>query len=248
MHSNCKLHDLAKIWRIKCRSLVKDYVTDVITAILLSYQGDEGIISVPNHETQNIMSNVLKITNHKLYDSIFYLDGTHKLCLGRNDANKRSWKHHWKAAWSHLFVIERIFGIIIAANVGNPSKKHDLKILRESNFGINFKNLLSELHNCLGDSAYVNFVEKSFAPMPKKSSIIYSLLDRKFRYEHKAVRVEIEHFFGNFFINQFYRLNFWTIKCKASLQILNCCLICSIIFWNQCKIWKMIEKVNQTCK
>ena len=238
LHTKGNLNELTNLWKINV-NLIKIFVLDVIAAILLYYKDDKEIIGVPTHECQVLMKNILELTNEKLVDAIFYLDGTHELCLGKNDVNKRSWKYRWQAAYSHLFVIDRIFGMVIAINCGNPAKKHDLKVLKESSFGINFSELMNDLFYCLADSAYVSFNKKNLAPMPKKSSIIYKLLEKEFKNEHKHCRSKVEHFFSHFFINQFCRLNKWPFKGKKSLQFLNCCMITAIIFWNQIKIWKI---------
>ena len=232
------MYELTNLW--KCGvNIIKTYIIDTVVAILLTYQNEPGIISVPSHESQYIMSEILKTTDANLIDAVFYLDNTHKLCLGRKDVDKRSWKHHWKAAWSHLFVIERIFGLIIAVNSGNPARKHDLTTLRESKFGINFNSYLTDVHYCLGDSAYLYFKKTNFAPLPKRSSLIYKLLDKDFRQQHRDCRVKVENFFGQYFINQNLRLNNWQFKGKTSLPFLNCVMISSIIIWNQFKLWNI---------
>ena len=238
LHTAGNLYELTNLW--KCGvNIIKTYVIDTVAAILLTYKNEPCIISVPNHENQKYMSEILKITDDNLIQAVFYLDNTHKLCLGRNDPEKRSWKFHWRAAWSHLFVIDRIFGLIIAINSGNPARKHDLTTLRESEFGINFNEYMSDIHYCLGDSAYLYFKKQNFAPLPKRSSFIYKLLDKDFRKKHRDCRVKVENFFSHYFINQNIRLNKWPFKGKKSLSFLNCVMITSIIVWNQIKLWNM---------
>ena len=237
LHTNSSLGEFAKQWQINQQTVI-NYVIDVVLAILLTYKHDKGILGMPTEHQQHLMNKILINTNQEFVESLFYLDGTHKLTVGRNDRNKRSWKYKWKPAWSHLFVIDRIFGIITAVNTGNPAWKHDLTVLKESDFGVNFDNLINELYYCLGDNAYFSFKHKQFCAMPKKTSYLYKLLDKKFLYNHKKCRVEVEHFFARFFINQNLRLNRWTLKGKNSLKLLNCNLICAIILWNQTRIWK----------
>jgi len=240
LHSKSTIPEFCEKWNVKEGS-VKNYVLDVLIAILISYYDDYGIIGVPNKNQQHIMNKILHNTNSDLKNAILYLDGTHKLTVGRNDVNKRSWKFHWRAAYSHLFVVDRIFGVIVAANVGNPSRKHDCTILKESTFGINFDQMLTELYYCLGDNAYYNFKKEQFAAMPKKTSHMYHFLDKNFMYKHKKCRVTVEHTFAKFFINQHTRLNEWTFKGPKALALLNCNLICAIILWNQARIWKLEE-------
>ena len=133
--------------------------------------------------------------------------------------------------------------MITAINIGNPAWKHDLTVLKESDFGMNFDKLLADLYYCLGDNAYFSFKQKQFCAMPKKTSILYELLDKNFLYKHKKCRVEVEHFFAKFFINQNLRLNNWTFKGKNSLKLLNCNLVCAIILWNQIKIWQLNQSL-----
>jgi len=243
LHTKSTLSEFSKKWCIK-EQTVKNYILDVMMAILISYRNDANIIGVPNHDQQHIMSQILRNTNQDMNNCLLYLDGTHKLCVGRQDKNKRSWKYHWRPAWSHLFVVDRVFGIIVAANVGNPACKHDLTVLRESEFGINFDSLLNDLYFCLGDNAYYNFTKNGFAAMPKKTSINYQLLDSKFMYKHKRCRVTVEHLFAKFFINQNTRLNGWTFKGPNALKLLNSNLICAIILWNQSHIWRLADVVD----
>ena len=238
LHSTSTLGEFCQNWCI-CQQTVMNYVNDVNVAILLTYKNDDGIINSPTIKMQHLMKEILRNKNETMIDALLYLDGTHKLTVGRNDKNKRSWKYHWRAAWSHLFVIDRIFGMINAVNVGNPACKHDITVLKESNFGINFDNILNDMYYCLGDNAYYGFNKKQFAAMPKQTSYQYKLLDSKFMYEHKKCRASVEHFFAKFFINQNIRLNYWTMKGKKSLPLLNCTLICAIILWNQIKIWNL---------
>ena len=237
LHSSSSLFEFSCQWKLN-EQTIKNYIVDVLFAILLTYKNDKGIIKVPDFAAQHLMHKILINKNEDLVESLLYLDGTHKLTVGRNDINKRSWKFKWRPAWSHLFVIDRIFGMILSVNIGNPARKHDITILNESNFGINFDHLLDELYFCLADNAYYGFNKKNFCAMPKKTSDIYKLLDKDFIYKHKKCRVNVEHLFARFFVNQNIRLNNWTLKGQNALKLLNCNLICSIILWNQTKLWK----------
>ena len=105
VHSRSTLHEFCEKWNM-CEQTLKNYITDVNIAILLTYKNDDGILGVPNDHSQHLMNKILINTNKKMVDAILYLDGTHKLCMGRDDANKRSWKFKWRAAWSHLFVVD----------------------------------------------------------------------------------------------------------------------------------------------
>lgn len=241
LHTKGNLSQLTYLWPCGLSAL-KIYIIDVIAAILFTYHDVSDIIFVPNHEIQHLMSDILLIANKDINQAVFHLDNTHKLCLGQKDKDKRSWKFHWKAAWSHLFVMDRIFGIVVACNIGNPARKHDLTILKESNFGINFKDLMGDLKYCLADSAYLYFNEKQFAPLPKRSTITYKLLDKDFRKQHKLCRVKIENFFALFFINQNIRLTEWPFIRETSVELLNCVMICAIILWNQVKLFNIKVK------
>ena len=84
LHSTSTLSEFCQNWHI-CQQTVMNYVTDVNVAILLAYKNDDSIISAPSMKMQHLMKEILKNTNETMVDALLYLDGTHKLTVGRND-------------------------------------------------------------------------------------------------------------------------------------------------------------------
>ena len=162
---------------------------------------------MPSKSTQDIMCNILSTTGQVLPHALFIIDGTHKRCLGKQHKKKRSWKFHWRAAKSFMFIIDRLTSRVCAISLGHAPSVGDLQIYRESKIGRNEHLYIFPEYPILADCGYVGANPMYMAFMVKRNR--RATYNRAFVQQHQTARVQIEQYFGNFFRNQFPRLRYW---------------------------------------
>ena len=225
-------------WNIS-ESVYMVYIKDVMYAIILFYINNSNIISIPSKNTQKNIYNLLKQCNYKFPNCIYLLDNTHKRCVGQKK-NLLSWKFKFKASYSHLFIICRLTGLIVSIDLCNNGSESDITILKKSSFGQNINNLLNNSIFCLADSGYWGFKSPQFVMLPKRNTLIYKAIGKNFRKNFRSIRVQIECFFGKFYINQNKRLIYWEHKGNKSrilheLILLCACVCCNLLIINNLK-------------
>lgn len=229
LHSNAKWFDVAERYKLR-QTTAMNYVVHVLKAILKAFHGTKDIISVPSLHNQNIMHDILINKGETLPHGLFIVDGTHKRTLGKNDADKRSYKFKWRAAKSFMFVIDRIQRKVCGISLGHPPRNNDITIWKQSMLNKNINSYFDKKYPILGDPGYIGANSTYMAAMCRTKK--RKTMSRGFCKAHCKARVKVEHFFGYFFRNQFPKLANWFCTGKNALILWNIHILCAIILTN----------------
>ena len=115
------------------RSTAKSHVNDVEEAILKTFRG-ANITSFPSQHDEQQMVNIQKKKGAPQPQVSLTLHGKHAKCVGKTYGKRTSWKCNFQPCFNCLFIIERMFGRVVAFNLDESSRKHDITVLRKSNF------------------------------------------------------------------------------------------------------------------
>ena len=220
----------------------KGYVEDLEKAILKTFKHSK-IISFPSESAKKIMVQILKKKKAHLPGALFTLDGKHARCNGKLHTERLSWKYRWQPCFNCLFVIERVFGTVCAFNLDPEAKKHDITILRESDF---FQNVDERLEGwlVLADKGYIGIETDLIAPAHKRESKKRKEFNKNtknsktFWKEFNDARNDSERQFAQFFYNKFKILGDWPGKSKTTFNEWARCVVCCIVLYNSVRMQK----------
>ena len=218
----------------------KIYVSDLELAILNAFQNSR-IISFPSEKQKKLMVKIMKKRDAHLPGALFTLDGKHARCTGKLHPERLSWKYRWQPCFNCLFVIERVLGTVCAFNLDPEAKKHDITVLRESNF---FRNADERLDGwlVLADTGYVGIKTNLIAPAHKRDSKVRKEFNEQakncqsFWRAFKDARNDSERQFAQFFYNKFKILGDWPGKSKDTFNEWARCVVCCIVIYNFIRI------------
>ena len=169
---------------------------------------------------------------------LYTLDGKHARCTGMKHIKRLSWKFHFKPCFNCLFIVERVFGTVCAFNLDESAKKHDITVLRESEFIQNVEEILNGWF-ILADNGYAGIQKDTnglIIPAPKLDSKKRKILSNAFWKAFRDARNDSERIFGHVFYNKFPLLGNWTGKSKHTFVEWASSLVCCIIVYNYFKI------------
>ena len=237
LHNRLSWDQTSKEYKIG-RSTGKIFIDDIEKGILKTFE-HTNIISFPSEAEKQEMVKILKKRGAHMPHVLFTLDGKHARSVGKFFVERLSWKYHWQPCFNCLFVIERVFGRVCAFNLDAEAKKHDIEILRESNFFQNIDNLLDGWI-VLADKGYIGIESPLIAPVinkkgnnNKKKRSKYS---ETFWKSFNDARNDSERAFGQFFYNKFPLLGNWQGKSKNTFNDWARAVVCSIIFYNSVRM------------
>ena len=143
------------------------YTHDIMNGIIKSFS-NTNIITFPDEEQRIKMVQMNVKRGVPMPNCLFTLDGKHAQCLGRNKREGQSFKHRFLPCFNALFVIERVFGTVCAFNLDQVARKHDIIILRESDF---FRNIDAILDGwiVMADKGYVGIGNENVAATMRKN-------------------------------------------------------------------------------
>ena len=213
----------------------KNYVEDVEKAILMTFENTR-IIAFPGEVEKRKMIQILKRRKAHMPTAIFALDGKHCRCSGKIHTERLSWKYRWQPCFNCLFVIERVFGTVCAFNLDMEAKKHDIEVLRESQF---FQNIEEKLNGSivLADKGYIGSKTNLIIPALNKKSRKKRVnrmnnMSDSFWKAFNDARNDSERAFGQFFYNKFPLLGNWQGKSKSTFNEWARSVVCCIILYN----------------
>ena len=235
-HNKPKWHHIARSYKIGA-STAKGFVKDVERAIFSTFK-NTNIISFPTKKQREKMVQILKQKQVPLPHELFTLDGKHARCTGMQKIERLSWKFHWKPCFNCLFIIERALGTVCAFNLDKSARKHDITILRESEFYQNVEEVLDGWF-ILADNGYQG-IEKDTSELiisaPKLDSKKRKILPQLFWKAFRDARNDSERIFAHVFYNKFPLLGDWPGKSKNTFVEWSSSVVCCIIFYNYFKI------------
>ena len=215
-------------------STAMGYVDHILNAILTSFSNSK-IISFPTPAQRKRMVQVNVKRGVKMPYVLFTLDGKHARCTGRHRRERRSFKFHWLPAFNALFIIERVFGSVVAFNLDGAATKHDSRILRESEFFRHINELLCGWV-VLGDKAYGGIDSDNIAAGMKKNDKRKAAYSKDFWHCFHGARGDSERAFAHFFFNKYTQLNHWTGKGDGSFVDWAKNVTCCIALYNFVKL------------
>ena len=234
-HNKQYWHDLCNNYKIGI-STAKGYVKHVEQAIFKTFR-DSDIISFPSTEQRKKMVQILKQRGAPMPNILLTLDGKHARCTGLRYTERLSWKFHWKPCFNCLFIVERVFGTVCAFNLDESAKKHDITVLRESDFLQNVEEILNGWY-ILADNGYEGIQKETnlIIPAPKLDCKKRKRLPHAFWKAFRDARNDSERIFGHVFYNKFPLLGNWPGKSKNTFVEWCSSLVCCIILYNYFKI------------
>ena len=217
-------------------STAKQYTKQVEQAIFKAFK-DSNIISFPTAAQREKMVKILKQRDAPLPHILFTLDGKHARCRGMQFIERLSWKFHWKPCFNCLFIIDRTLGTVCAFNLDQSTKKHDITVLRDSDFMQNVEEILNGWY-VLADNGYAGIQKQSslIVPAPKLSSKKRKIYPPSFWKAFRDARNDSERIFGHVFYNKFPLLGDWPGKSKNTFVEWASSVVCCIILYNYFKI------------
>lgn len=219
------------------RSTAKGYVRDVERGILNAFRGTD-VIKWPSESEKKQMVEILKLKNAPMPQVPLSLDGKHARCLGKHHTERSSWKLRFQPCFNCLFIIERVFGTVVAFNLDKSARKHDIRVLRESEFYQNLDEIMDGWY-ILADKGYIGVDVKSVVPaMDKKKMKQRKRWPKLFWKQFNDARNDSERTFSHFFYNKFSTLGNWQGKSQNTFVEWSSCVVCCIIMWNYLKISK----------
>ena len=234
-----KLHNCLSYQQIKDKykigtATAKSHVDDMLKAIIISFRGTS-VISLPTLEQRLEMVKILKQRQAPMPDAIFSIDGSHTRCTGRDNPQRVSQKYKWLPCFNVMFLIERVFGTVVAFSIDPAAIKHDIRILRESWFGMELDEIMDGWI-ILADKGYIGFEGKCVAAVLRSNMKERKAYSREYWYNFNVARSDVERIFGDFFHNKFKQLGKWTGKSVTTFTEFSANVICCIIFYNSVKM------------
>lgn len=212
----------------------KSHIDDIMKAIIKSFRGTN-IISLPSLEQRLKMVQILKQKKAPMPDAIFSVDGSHTRCTGRDIQERVSHKYRWLPCFNVTFLVERVFGTVVAFNLDPAAIKHDLTILRESWFGHELDEVMDGWI-ILADKGYIGIKSKCVAPVLRMNMRERGSYSKKYWYKFNVARSDVERIFGDFFHNKFKQLGAWQGKSVTTFTEFSANVICCIILYNSVKM------------
>lgn len=217
------------------RSTAKGFVKDVEKGILKSFRGSD-IISWPTNQEKQQMVDILKKRNAPMPQAPFSLDGKHPKCIGKQHKERASWKYRFQPCFNCLFIVERVFGRIVAFNLDQSARKHDITVLRESQFFDNLDEITNGWY-ILADKGYIGVEIKSVIPaINKKNAKKRKQYPKTFWKQFNNARNDSERAFSHFFYNKFGLLSDWQGKSRSTFVEWCSSVVCCIILYNYLKL------------
>ena len=233
LHNNLGWKSIKSKYKIGTATAI-GYVHDVMNAIIKTF-GNTNIITFPgeNQRMKMVQMNVKR--NVPMPNALFTLDGKHAQCLGRNKRERQSYKHRFLPCFNALFVIERVFGTVCAFNLDQVARKHDITILRESDF---FRNIDETLDGwiVMADKGYVGIGSNNVAATMKKTDPRKEWYSKEFWKIFNSARGDSERVFAHFFYNKFSQLSKWPGKGKNAFTNWAKNVTCCIVLYNFLKV------------
>ena len=210
------------------------YINDILHGIIKTF-GNTNIITFPTEQQRMRMVDINLKRGALMPHALFTFDGKHALCTGRNVAERRSFKYKWLPCFNVLFVIERVFGTVCAFNMDKAASKHDLTVLRESDFFRNIDEILDGWI-VMADKGYVGAKNDQIAAAMRKNDDRKDWYSKEFWKMFNGARVDSERVFAHFFYNKFTQLSRWPGKGSNSFIDWAKNVICCIILYNYTKL------------
>ena len=233
LHNCLSYHQIENKYQIGIAT-AKSHVDDILKAIIKSFHGTN-VISLPTLEDRLQMVKVLKQKGVPMPDALFSVDGSHPRCTGRHRSERVSHKYRWLPCFNVMFLIERVFGTVVAFNLDPAAAKHDIKVLRESWFGSELDEIMDGWI-ILADKGYIGYKSKCVAPVLRLNMKERKCYSKKYWYEFNVARSDVERVFGDFFHNKFTQLGKWKGKSATTFTEFSANVICCIIFYNSVKM------------
>lgn len=234
-----KLHNCLSYRQIESKyqigvTTVKSHVDDMLKAIIKSFQGTN-VISLPTLEQRLQMVEILKQKGVPMPDALFSVDGSHPRCLGRNNYLRVSPKYKWLPCFNVTFLIERVFGTVVAFTIDPSAIKHDIRILRESWFGSQLDEVMDGWI-ILADKGYIGYKSKCIAPVLRMNMKERKAYSKNYWYKLNVARSDVERIFADFFHNKFTQLGKWKGKSETTFTEFSANVICCLILYNSVKM------------
>ena len=170
-----------------------------------------------------------------LSDATFSIDVSHTRCTGRDNLRIVSRKCNWLTCFNVTFLIERVFGTVVAFTIDPAATKHDIRVLRESWFGMELDDIMDGWI-ILADKGYIGFEGKCVAAVLRSNMKERKAYSREYWYNFNVARSDVERIFGDFFHNKFQQLGKWKGKSTTTFTEFSANVICCIIFYNSMKM------------
>lgn len=212
----------------------KSHVDDILRSIITSFEGSD-VISLPTLEQRIQMVKILKLKGALVPDALFSVDGCHPRCTGRKKSYRISHKYNFLPCFNVTFLIERVFGTIVAFTMDPKTTKHDIRVLRESWFGSQLDEVMDGWI-VLADKGYIGFRSKCLAPVLRTNMKERQAYPKKYWYKLNVARSDVERTFADFFHNKFTQLGKWPGKSATTFIEFSANVICGIILYNSIKI------------
>lgn len=233
LHNCLTYHQLKEKYQIGIAT-AKSHVDDILKAIISSFRGTN-VISLPTLEQRLQMVKILKQRKAPMPDALFSIDGSHTRCSGRDNPQRVSRKYRWLPCFNVMFMIERVFGTVVAFSIDPAATKHDIRVLRESWFGMELDEIMDGWI-ILADKGYIGFEGKCVAAVLRSNMRERTAYSREYWYKFNVARSDVERIFGDFFHNKFKQLGEWTGKSATTFTEFSANVICCIIFYNSVKM------------
>ena len=210
------------------------YTHDVMDGILKTFQ-DTDIITFPSTAERHRLMKINERRGALLPHALFTMDGKHALCTGRKQAERLSHKYKWLPAFNALFIIERVFGTVVAFNLDGAAVKHDVKIFKESDFYQHMDEILDGW-TIMADKGYQGLDQTQIAATMKSDDGRKSFYSKEFWKIFNTARGDSERVFAHFFYNKFTQLSRWPGKGKHSFVDWAKNVTCCIVIYNWLKL------------
>ena len=114
-------------------------------------------------------------------------------------------------------MIERVFGTVCAFNMDKALSKHDITVLRESQFFRNIDEIMDGWI-VMADKGYVGAKNKHLAAAMKNKDVRKAWYSKQFWKMFNGARGDSERVFAHFFYNKFTQLSKWPGKGSNSFS------------------------------
>jgi len=233
LHNDLKLKQIQRDYKIGTKT-ADNYINSILHGLIKTYKGT-GIISFPNERQKQRMVKFNKILQKEMANALFTMDGKHAKCLGICYKERLSHKYHFIPCFNCLFVIERTFGTICAFNLDKSATKHDLTVLRESEW---FQDLVTLTNGwiIMADKGYIGHDTANIAACIRTDMKLRKFWSPHFWKQFQIARSDSERAFAHFFVNKFSKLANWKGKGPKSYQKWALNVTCAIIIYNDLKL------------
>ena len=233
LHNCLSYHQINDKYQIGVAT-AKSHIDDILKAIIKSFRGTN-VVSLPTLDQRLQMVKILKQKGAPMPDAIFSVDGSHTRCTGRDIQERVSHKYRWLPCFNVMFLIERVFGTIVAFSLDPAATKHDIKVLKESWFGRELDEVMDGWI-ILADKGYIGYKGKCVAPVLRLNMKERKAYSKNYWYNFNVARSDVERIFGDFFYNKFKQLGKWTGKSLTTFTEFSANVICCIILYISIKM------------